>query len=115
MRTKANNSTQPQVNWELVASRAGYSNGACAKTRYGQIKKAIGHTTDGAIAAPTPVKSRSKKPGSGTNVNASKVKKSTASKGKKAKPVAAAAEHEGDDDEGDDDLMQEGPIKQEFR
>lgn len=74
-----------QVDWNLVAARAGYSNGNCAVTRFQQIKKAIGYTEGGALPTPSPVKGRvgkkEKVAGSGTNNNASKVTKSSPTKG----------------------------------
>ncbi|KAH7413394.1 hypothetical protein BKA64DRAFT_741083 [Cadophora sp. MPI-SDFR-AT-0126] len=70
---------KPEVNWDLVATRAGYSNANCAKVRFGQIKKAIGYKEDGShVPATTPTKGRAKKDttvGSGTNTSPTKVTK----------------------------------------
>ena len=72
-----------QVDWEQVAQKAGYSNGACASTRFRQVKKRLGLTDDSSTSASsatpkstTPKKPRSKKEvGSGTNKTPSKVTK----------------------------------------
>lgn len=79
-----------KVDWEVVAKKSGYSNGSCAKTRFGQIKKRLGITDDGSSTGPsasgtTPIKPRAKSTiGSGTNKSASKVgKKSPGGNGKK--------------------------------
>ncbi|KAG4428129.1 hypothetical protein IFR05_016386 [Cadophora sp. M221] len=80
---------KPDVDWDLVASRAGYSNAVCAKTRFGQIKKQIGYKDDGSHATSSPIKGRGKKDatvGSGTNTTPTKVTKTRAPR----KPKAAA-------------------------
>lgn len=70
-----------QIDWEQVAQKAGYSNAACASTRFRQVKKRLGLTDDGSAAASsttpksnTPKKPRGKKDvGTGTNKTPSKI------------------------------------------
>ncbi|KAI9053822.1 hypothetical protein LZ554_002770 [Drepanopeziza brunnea f. sp. 'monogermtubi'] len=94
---------KPEVNWDLVAERAGYSNASCAKVRFGQIKKAIGYKNDGTHPITTPVKDRAagkkvkNEIGSGTNVNPGKVTKKRSPK----KPKAVKLERELEAEEGD--------------
>lgn len=114
----------PQVNWELVAQRAGYSNANCAKTRFGQIKRQIGWKDNGSVAASTLIKGRAKKEvGSGTNISPSKVVKKQGGGGRKTKAQreaeAAAAEVKdeatGEDDaEVDEDAEDGVRVEQEF-
>lgn len=115
-----------QVDWALVATRAGYNSANTAKTRYGewphlplyitltclypgQIKKAIGYTPEGLAAAAadpaTPIKSRVKKEstiGSGTNKNPSKVKKAAGADRKPKVKVELHQDHDGVEDEDDE-------------
>lgn len=88
-----------QVDWELVAQRAGYGSANSAKVRYGQIKKALGYNEDGTISATvTPTKARAprvkkeKTIGSGTNDSPSKVTKKRATPKKKVVKNAEAEE-----------------------
>ncbi|PVH80953.1 hypothetical protein DL98DRAFT_531708 [Cadophora sp. DSE1049] len=89
---------KPEVDWDLVASRAGYSNANCAKVRFGQIKKAIGYKEDGSsIPTTNPVKGRAKKDttvGSGTNTTPTKVTKPRAPRKSKATKAKVKAEPE---------------------
>ncbi|KAH9217311.1 hypothetical protein DL95DRAFT_522229 [Leptodontidium sp. 2 PMI_412] len=103
---------KPEVDWDLVASRAGYSNAACAKTRFGQIKKQIGYKEDGSHATPSPIKGRGKKDatvGSGTNTTPTKVSKTRAPrkpKVAKAKPEPKP-EPEAEAEEEDEELVKD--------
>jgi hypothetical protein len=91
----------PQVDWDVVADRAGYNNSSTAKVRYGQIKKALGFQDDGTFSATvTPTKSRGprakkeKTVGSGANGTPSKVVKKRTPKKKIVKD--AEPEEEGE-------------------
>jgi hypothetical protein len=92
------------VDWDVVAEKAGFSNGKTANTRFSQIKKKLGWTDENtALVGPkTPKASKDSgnkpKKGSGTNISPSKVTKSPKtpktpktpkSGGKKAKAVKA--------------------------
>ncbi|KAH8593734.1 hypothetical protein B0O99DRAFT_209682 [Bisporella sp. PMI_857] len=68
----------PEVDWDAVAQRCGYSNATCAKTRFSQIKKAIGWTVEGGsgpVKSPAKAKPPKKTLGSGTIKTPSKVTK----------------------------------------
>ncbi|KAL2066664.1 hypothetical protein VTL71DRAFT_2736 [Oculimacula yallundae] len=93
---------KPEVDWDLVASRAGYASASCAKVRFGQIKKAIGYTENGVLGAATttPIKGRAKKEtnvGSGTNKTPTKVTKVRAPRKSKSAKVKAEVDTEEDD------------------
>ncbi|CZT48937.1 uncharacterized protein RSE6_09707 [Rhynchosporium secalis] len=88
---------KPDVDWDLVATRAGYSNARSAKVRFGQIKKAIGATENGSPASSTPTKGSAKKDstiGSGTNTTPSKVTKPRTPRKPKAAKVKPEPEPE---------------------
>ncbi|KAG9241105.1 hypothetical protein BJ878DRAFT_522468 [Calycina marina] len=75
----------PNVDWNLVAQRAGYSNAGCTKTRYGQIRKALGAASGSGYSPP--IKRTKMEVDSGTNKYALRVKKVTATSRKgKGKP-----------------------------
>lgn len=102
--------TQSQVDWAVVATKAGYKDAKTANTRYGQIMKKLtgvsaGKAMSGISSAPTsPVKKTTGAPkkvvGSGTNKNASKVTKSRPPQ-KKIK-VDVGAERPSDEEEEED-------------
>ncbi|KAK0122381.1 hypothetical protein ONS95_010621 [Cadophora gregata] len=87
---------KPEVDWNMVATRAGYSNANCAKVRFGQIKKAIGYKEDGSHPpTTTPTKGRGKKDtnvGSGTNTTPTKVTKPRAPRKPKVTKAKVKAE-----------------------
>ncbi|KAL3421283.1 hypothetical protein PVAG01_07728 [Phlyctema vagabunda] len=78
--------TKPDVDWNVVAQKNGYSNANCAKVRFGQIKRRLGYNEDSTGSGNVPAtpkkngsggrKAQPKKSGSGTNGTAAKVKKS---------------------------------------
>ncbi|KAE9371977.1 hypothetical protein N431DRAFT_535637 [Stipitochalara longipes BDJ] len=99
---------KPEVDWDLVASRAGYGSANSAKVRFGQIKKAIGFNDDGTVSTTTtPTKARAprikkeKTVGSGTNGTPAKVTKKRGTPKKKVFKSAAEVE---EDVEADADM-----------
>ncbi|KAH7370835.1 hypothetical protein BKA65DRAFT_590094 [Rhexocercosporidium sp. MPI-PUGE-AT-0058] len=101
---------KPEVDWNLVATRAGYSNAVCAKTRFGQIKKQIGYKEDGSHATPSPIKGRAKNDvtiGSGTNTTSTKVTKTRAPRKPKAAKVKSEPKPEPEDEEQDEEMIKE--------
>jgi hypothetical protein len=112
-RTSLNTSIE-QVDWNQVAEKSGYSNGATASVRYGQIKKRLGLINDGSAPAAksTPAKARTKKEvGSGTNTTPSKVTKKRTPKKSSKVTDAELFGTVADDDEmlkGEQDIKDEG-------
>jgi hypothetical protein len=112
----------PQVDWEVVAQKSGFSNGKTASTRFGQIKKKWSamssdiDTTSSTTPSPKTPKSTTSKEnktmaGSGTNTTPSKVtKKSPAVRGRGRKPKAVKEEEaEENGAEGDADMSDDAP------
>jgi len=54
----AHQSGNPQVDWAGVAAKCGYSNAACAQTRFRQIKKRLGWEDTNSADARAAIKSR---------------------------------------------------------
>lgn len=52
--------TVPQIDWEAVASEAGYNSAGTARTRFGQVKKALGWTVRCVGSKTSPTKSPTK-------------------------------------------------------
>ena len=99
--------SSPQVDWDVVAQKAGYSNAVTARTRFGQIKKKLGFNPD-ALAPPAgagkaPRAKKAKTNGSGTNTNATKVTKRSPAKGGRKKSDAMEADGEEQEDTKEED------------
>jgi hypothetical protein len=95
-----------QVDWDVVAEKAGYSNAISARTRFGQIKRKLGYTADSPAPPAGPTKAprakKTKANGSGTNNKPRKVTKIPQAKGGRKKSKAAEA-----DVEEQEDVMEE--------
>lgn len=106
-RSKHNNLsslTISQIDWDTVASEAGYNSAATAKVRFGQVKKALGWTVRTAGARSSPTKSPSKVEKKPAKPRARKTK-AMMKKEEDAYQMALtqAAEDESNGDEQDDD------------
>jgi hypothetical protein len=100
-----------QVDWDKFAQITNYSNGACAQTRFRQIKKRLGYIENDSASSTSTTKPRAKKEntvGRVANNNASKIAKKSAAKPRGKKAKAAKVEHEVEDNI--EDTKQEGAI-----
>ncbi|KAF4625336.1 hypothetical protein G7Y89_g12832 [Cudoniella acicularis] len=106
----SNMKNKPDVNWDEVAVKAGYSNATTAKVRFGQIKRKLGFGDQDTAAASrasgngsaTPKKGKkSSEVGSGTNVSPSKVEKKTPVKRTPNKAKSPVKVEEDDENEND--------------
>lgn len=97
----------PQIDWDAVASEAGYNNAATARVRFGQVKKALGWTVRTIGSKTSPIKSPTKVEKKPAKPRARKLKALT----KKQQAALAAAV---DDDSNGDELEDANGHKQEF-
>ncbi|KFZ05799.1 hypothetical protein V501_08012 [Pseudogymnoascus sp. VKM F-4519 (FW-2642)] len=96
------------IDWDAVASEAGYNNAATARVRFGQVKKALGWTVRVVGSKGSPIKSPTKVEKKPAKPRAARKPKALTKKQQEA--LAAAA---GDDDSNDNEQEDADVHKQE--
>ncbi|OBT42401.1 hypothetical protein VE00_06047 [Pseudogymnoascus sp. WSF 3629] len=87
------------IDWDAVASEAGYNNAATARVRFGQVKKALGWTVRTIGSKTSPIKSPTKVEKKPAKPRARKPKAFTK---KQQAALAAAVDDDSNGDEQDD-------------